>query len=560
LSLARSVSVAWLTEATRRRQAAAAPADGQTTRRGWGRIAVAAGAITAGFALLVVLLYVTALHASLPDSDGATVVLQGQVMSAGNLTLHGWGLSLDPFWTVDALFYTVIERFTGMQPYLLYLVPAIIAALVIIVGAALARGRRRGLAGVAAAVTVVALLALPSHALGAFFLRGPLHVGTALWCLIAFAGLRSGRFGWGWAIAVVFFAIGTLGDVETVVFGLLPAIAAGLVAMARTRRRRAGLPEVSAAGLAVVGAWLIREAAVFVGTYSIKTGHPRSTLAQMPGNVKYLVPWFANMLGVGNGSGVAWPVQVVHVVGLAVVLAGVAAALVALVRGVVKGTPAEPGGAEPWRLDDLLVLAFFADLVVFIGLTLGNFPDFMRELTVAVIFGAVLAGRWVGRLADAVSSPRLRRGGVIAGLAVIAVFAAGLGLNIAAPRPVRTYDQLARFLAAHHLTQGLGDYWSSSIVTVTTGGTIAVRPVFYKQGLMIRYHRQSSGIWYTGQTFQFLVYNPATPWQGVDAANAATAYGPIAHTYDVGTYRVLVWNQPIRVDKHELVSGTTSPS
>ena len=207
-------------------------------------------------------------------------------MSAGNLTLHGWELSLDPFWTVDALFYTVIERFTGMQPYLLYLGPAIIAALVIIVGAALARGGRRGLAGIAAAVTVVALLALPSHALGAFFLRGPLHVGTALWCLIAFAGLRSGRFGWGWAIAVVFFAAGTLGDFETALFGVIPAAVAGLAAMARTRRWQAGLPEVSAAGLAVIGAWLIRDAAVFVGTYSIKTGHPRSTLGQMPGNVK----------------------------------------------------------------------------------------------------------------------------------------------------------------------------------------------------------------------------------------------------------------------------------
>jgi hypothetical protein len=516
--------------------------------------------MAAGFGFLVVLLYVTALHASLPDSDGATVVLQGQVMSAGNLTLHGWELSLDPFWTIDALFYTVIERFTGMQPYLLYLVPAIIAALVIIVAAALARGGRRGLAGIAAAVTVVALLALPSHALGAFFLRGPLHVGTALWCLIAFAGLRSGRFGWGWAIAVVFFAAGTLGDFETALFGVVPAAVAGLAAMARTRRWRAGLPEISAAGAAFILAALIRQAAVLVGTYSIDRGRRATSPAQLVVDLKYLVVWFANMLGVGAGSGVAVPVQVVHVVGLAAVLAGVAAAVIALVRGVVQGTPAKPGGGEPWRLDDLLVLAFFADLVVFIGLTLGNFPDFMRELTVAVIFGAVLAGRWAGRLADAVSSPRLRRDGVIAGLAVIAVFAAGLGLNIAAPRPVRTYDQLAKFLAAHHLTQGLGDYWSSSIVTATTGGTIAVRPVFYKQGLMIRYHRQSSGIWYTGQTFQFLVYNPAIPWQGVDAANAATAYGPIAHTYDVGTYRVLVWSQPIRVDKHELVSGTTSPS
>jgi len=265
-------------------------------------------------------------------------------------------------------------------------------------------------------------------------------------------------------------------------------------------------------------------------------------------DLKYLVVWFANMLGVGSGSGVAVPVQVVHVVGLAAVLAGVAAAVVALVHGVVKGTPAKPGGAEPWRLDDLLVLAFFADLAVFLIVTVSNDLGFLRELTAAVIFGAVLAGRWVGRLADAVSSPRLRRDGVIAGLAVIAVFAAGLGLNIAAPRPVRNYDQLARFLEAHHLRRGIGDFWSSSTITVITSGAVEVRPVFGRVSLRLEASpRQATSAWYTGKSFRFLVYDTARPWQRVDWASAMVTFGPVAHTYIVGSYRVLVWHHLIRL-------------
>src|ERR1700685_3049257 len=146
--------------------------------------------LPAAFAALVTVLYVISAHAFSASSDGATVVLEGQAMSAGHLRLGGWSLSLDSFWLVDALFYAVVELFTGVRSVTLYLVPAIIAALVITVGAWLAGWDRRGAGRVAAAATVVALLAFPSFALSNVFLQGALHVGTVLWCLIAFAGGR----------------------------------------------------------------------------------------------------------------------------------------------------------------------------------------------------------------------------------------------------------------------------------------------------------------------------------------------------------------------------------
>ena len=59
--------------------------------------------------------YVSARHSFAGDSDGATVVLQGQAMGTGNLTLHGWALSLDSFWTVDAVVYMFVELVTGVR-------------------------------------------------------------------------------------------------------------------------------------------------------------------------------------------------------------------------------------------------------------------------------------------------------------------------------------------------------------------------------------------------------------------------------------------------------------
>ena len=128
--------------------------DGAVRIRHGSRLVVPATAV-AGFLVLVAILYVSARHAFAGDSDGATVVLQGHAMGTGNVTLDGWALSLDSFWTVDAVVYTFVELVTGMRGMLMFLVPAMIAASVVVVGALLARDGRRGIAGVAAATTVI---------------------------------------------------------------------------------------------------------------------------------------------------------------------------------------------------------------------------------------------------------------------------------------------------------------------------------------------------------------------------------------------------------------------
>ncbi|HEY6474484.1 MAG TPA: hypothetical protein VIY26_16435, partial [Acidimicrobiales bacterium] len=67
------------------------PVIGAQRRSPW----VVPAALFGAYVVVVVLLYASARHAFAGDSDGATVVLQGQTMGGGNLTLHGWALSLD---------------------------------------------------------------------------------------------------------------------------------------------------------------------------------------------------------------------------------------------------------------------------------------------------------------------------------------------------------------------------------------------------------------------------------------------------------------------------------
>jgi hypothetical protein len=565
--------------------------------------------LLAAFPVLVTVLYVIGVHAFAANSDCATVVLEGQAMSTGHLMLGGWALSLDSFWSVDAVFYAVVELFTGLHSMTLYLVPAIIAALVIVVSALLAAWGRKGAGRIAGAATVVALLAFPSFSLSNFLLRGAVHVGTVLWCLIAFAGVSSGYVGafgegrtdtssevgrdtgrrparrnvrasvWGPAVAVVFLAAGILGDAQTIVFGVAPVFAAGVVATLRSRRWRAGIPAVTAAGASIVLAWVVRQIADALGTYSIATSHPTASLAQALTNVAHIVTWGPSLLAVGRGpfgdGKVPIGLETVHVLGLAAVVAGVGAATVALVRGAVHGrAPTPPAAAEgalagnarsqnahaAWMLDDLLVLAFFGALAVFVVLTASDDPGYLRYLTAPVIFASILAGRWMARLTAAVKSSWFRRGEVVLGLAVIASLAAGSAFSVSGRPPNQPAARLGQFLESRHLRLGIGDYWSASITTVITDGAVTVRPVIATpHAQLLRYQRQSTATWYSGKPFQFLVYNAAQLWAGVDEISASETFGRPARIYAVGTYRVLVWDRPLTVSARGYAPGMAVP-
>jgi len=109
------------------------------------------------------MLWLASAHALPPNSDGATVLLEVRALARGNLLLHGWRLSLNWFWAVDAPFSALAYLLVGLRP------------------------------------------ALP-------------HVVPGLWALLVFWGLRRGRFGWGWVLAVVLFAAGMTGDLMIVAY------------------------------------------------------------------------------------------------------------------------------------------------------------------------------------------------------------------------------------------------------------------------------------------------------------------------------------------------------
>jgi hypothetical protein len=488
---------------------------------------------------------------SLLESDTATPVLQAQSILQGHLLLGGWRMLYDSFWTVEVPFYTLGVLITGVDPVLLYVVPAVLAALLLLTAGLMARQGRSGAAAAAAIGTLIALIGLPSNAWAVVFLHGAWHVGTMLWCLFAFAGLRSGRWRAGWWVAVVFLTAGLLGDLQTVVYGVGPVAVAGVLASVRTRRWLAGAPALSAAAASVVAAYLLRKAVTALGGYQIGTINASASDEQMPVNLRNIPSWLPRVFGTGTvdwgNTGVPAALGAFRYLAVAAVLVAVLAGLWSIVTGVIAGRPGRRG-PDHWRIDDMLVLACLADLAFYVYAAQSNLPGYLRYLSPFVVFGSLLAARTAGRWVAAVAPGWPRRVLAMAGGVVTAVFAASFVITAVQPVQPVTGSELAAFLADRGLTNGIGTYWTSSMTTVASGGGVTIRPVIADHGRLVRYGRQGTADWYAGQQFQFLVYDTTDPWGGVDADTAAATFGPVAATYRVAGYRVLTWAHPLTID------------
>ena len=141
--------------------------------------------------------------------------------------------------------------------------------------------------------------------------------------------------------------------------------------------------------------------------------------------------------------------------------------------------------------------------------------------------------------------PKLTLAWALLPCALLAGYAASLGYAAAQPAAPPANSELAGFLAAHHLSYGVGGYWQSSIVTVQSDGAVTVRALL--PGTLRPDLWESKASWYDPGLHQatFLVTENKSGFFNHWEPNptALAAYGPPARTYHVGPYTVYVWNQ-----------------
>jgi hypothetical protein len=516
----------------------------------------------AAVAVAVVLLFIAYLQVSRTypeNSDEANILLMSWDMLHGNVLLHGWSLSDVSFYPTELPQYAMLEALLGLHANTAHVAAAMTYTLALIFAVLLAGGPRDRAAGRTAwprmALTGGVMIA-PQLGVGVFVLLLSVgHIGTAVplmltWLVIDWAGSRPR-----WFIPV---AVGVLltwvlvADPLVLVVGIVPLV--GVCAMRVVRTVWAA--RIGDRGAALQARWyevsLAAAAILAYGLADLVNGLLRASGGFILHPLGYqLAPvhtWPKHAWVTGEGLLAlfgAKPQEPAAELAFALLhLAGVALVVWAMWR------VARRFFGWPDLISQVLLVAIVLNVLVYVPSTLADATDLnAREFAVVLPFGAVLAGRTLATRLPSGEPGILSwlhgarwRAGLASALA--AGYLASLGYAAAQPSAPPANEQLAAFLAAHHLTDGVGGYWQSSIVTVDSDGAVSVRAVW--ADTLRPYPWESKAAWFDPRSNRatFLVTDSQPGFFNYfqPSPAALARYGPPARTYHVGPYTVLIWN------------------
>jgi hypothetical protein len=528
------------------------------------RTSIASAYLLAGAVLFVVYLRLSQTYQA--DSDSANILLMARDLLHGNLLLHGWFVSDVSFYPTELPQYALLESFLGAHFATAHVAAAMTYTLVVLLTVILARSGSSGTFTRAAWIrTLIAagILLAPQFGAGVFALDLSVgHIGTSIPLMLTWLVLDRKRPGWRVpVITAVLLAWVLVADPIVYIVGVGPL---GVVAAIRVirdwrnaadgwrrgwRRRLAAAKydlSLGAASLAAVMiAWIVNNVLSALGGFTVnRLPFYFTAWSDLKHNVqafwKILVVYGANVDG---ASGIWLALAILHVV--SVVVVGWACCRVFRRFFAVS------------LVDQVLAVAIVLNVVLY-GFT-NAASEAAHEVAVIAPFGAVLAARVlvgvggpavVGRRPSYGRSRRVRLATWVAGIAVLAGYAAGLGYELVQPSAPPANTELASFLLAHDLRYGLSGYWTSSSVTVDSDGKVQIRAL--AKATVVRDQWMSNVGWYDPGThyanFIVLDSGPGFMNRWEPLALVTRYFGHPARVYLTGWYTILVYDKNLLRD------------
>jgi hypothetical protein len=517
-------------------------------------LAVLAAYLLAGVALFTAYLRLSETYPL--NSDSANILLMGWDLLHGHLLLHGWYMSDVSFYPTELPQYALLESFLGVHMQTAHVAAAMTYTLTFLFAVLLARSGSTGRAAMIRTLIAAGIMLAPQFGLGVFALDLSVgHIGTSVPLLLTWLLLDRMQARWYVPVLTALLLIWALvADPIVYVVGVGPlgAVAAvrvirGMVSdggswTGRITRQWYDLSLGVAAVVATALAWVVNNLLSALGGYTVNrlpfylvSWHNLHNNA--PAGWKVLGIFGANYAGL---SGVWLLLAFLH-------MASVLLVLWALVR-------------VAWRffsvslVDQVLAVAIVLNVALFL---LTNASDEgAHEVAVILPFGAALAARVLVRAVSGAAasdqaaasnglSRRVRLVGFVAGIGVLAGYTAGLGYEISQPTAPPANASLAPWLLDHDLTYGLSGYWTSSSITVNSGGRVEIRALL--QYTMRRDLWMSNVSWYDPKlhyaNFIVLDSRPGFMNHWEPRALIRTYFGRPARIYHTGPYTVLVWNR-----------------
>jgi hypothetical protein len=518
----------------------------ETWLRAWGvRRRVLAGRLVwpAGFVAAAVLLFACYLRLSRTQpviSDAASNALQAWDMLHGNLLLHGWTVSDVSFYTTELPEYMAVEFVRGLSADVVHVSAAITYTLLVLLAALLAKGKTTGREAVVRVLVAGGIMLAPQLGNGAFILLlAPDHVGTQVPLLVTWLLIdRAGRRWWVPVAAGLLLAVVQVADRMTVTVGVAPVlVVCGVRAYRGLVQRREPLVsrwyELSLAAAAAVSVEAASLAGKLIAGHGGYTALPLKTtfasLASMSAHFWLTVEGILGLFGAdffGQRLGVNTAVALLHLAGLGMAVWAMGIAV-----------------RRFFRCDDLVVqvltAAIVLDLASYMFSVLPGTYWATRDIAAVLPFGAVLAGRLLaGRLIGARLVPAMA--------AVLLCYALALGYGVTRPAVPASGQDLAGWLAAHHLTSGLADYGQANVTTLDSGGRIQVREPTWPGGRAAPGNYESDASWYNPRLHSANFVVALTERNGMRSViyhDALVSFGRPAHIYHFRSYIIMTWHK-----------------
>jgi hypothetical protein len=465
------------------------------------------------------------------NGDGASNALQAWDMFHGNPLLKGWALSDVSFYPTELVQYGIVQWFTGVTAGQVHVTAAITYTMIVCLAAVLAKGRSTGPEAWLRVGVAVAILLLPVPGTGyQTLLSSPNHTGSAVPLLLAWLVLDRLRHRvWTPVLIAVLLGWGATGDPLVTFVGAVPlAVVCAYRGLRADRAHEFSL--VAAAVVAVVIARGGRHLLDAMGAF--QSPHPPIELAPLS-DWPHRAWMTARMLGVIFGTHrPGWQppalelfLSALHLIGFLMALAAFAVTVVRLARGTAE------------RLDGVLVAAIACDLGAEIVSTISVDLMAAREIAPVLPMSAVLAARLAGPW---LAGHRHRKVGQGALAGVLGIFLVTLVVYSPPRAEPAEAQEAADYLRAQGLTYGLGAYWASNNITVTTGRRVTVAPVVGGGDRLVPFCWQSKAAMYdpAAHDARFVVFEKDRPFYGTPE-QAEHMWGPPAERHDVGKYAIL---------------------
>jgi hypothetical protein len=572
MHLARVPRRTWLSASTSQQRTGEEPNGNRLARWAW----------LAPFAVAAVVLFIAYLRMSRTypvTADGADQALQAWDMLHGNWLLHGWTIADVTYYTTEVPQYILTEMVHGLGADVVHIAGAMTYTLLVLAAGLLARGRATGREGLIRLLIAAGIMLAPQFGNATHLLLSqPDHLGTQLPLLLLFLLLdRAPRR---WYVPVTAGAVLTwviIADQVALLDAVVPlAVVCGArVLLGVVRHRRSLASQWYEVSLVAVSILSFAAAELVVRLISNLHGYQVLPLAakaapidEIPQHIVLTLEGILNVYGadffhLSNGSllgpGLGGLPLAVGVALAAVHLVGVALAAWGFFRAFrYFFDPAD-------LISPVLATAITVNVAAYVAsvIPVGVFDT--REIVAVLPFGAVLAGRMVpGRLAGV--PRRLKQALAWGSAGVLACYLAALGYGAAQPPVADNEQAVVPWLEAHHLTTGLGTYNEANLITLDSGGRVAVRTVSWQFGVNVPRNFESNTDWFDPRHnfANFIVTNTADTTPNRDRslrrssmipspAIAALHAGPPARVYHYKTFTIMVWD-------HNLLDNLGGPA